>query len=212
MTADAAHVQLGAEEFQDIFGPWRPWRPREVVERFGTAPFPWWVAGGWAAEAGGAAPRPHEDIDVAVLARDLAAVREWLSDHHLWEAHRGWLRPLRPGAAPAADCEQFWVRRNAMSPWVLDVLLTPAEGDTWLFKRDDRIRLPLGGIGWFASDGVSYLRPELVLLFKAKLRRPKDEADLRSLVPRLDDGARLWLRDALALVHPGHPWSAALGG
>lgn len=117
MTGDAADVQLGVDEFRDLFGPWRPWRPREVLERFGTAPFRWWVAGGWAAEAGGAAPRP----------------------------------------------------------------------------------------------GVSYLRPELVLLFKAKLRRPKDEEDLRSLVPRLDEGARRWLQDALALAHPGHAWSAVLG-
>lgn len=210
--ADAPGEQLTAEELQDLYGPWRPWSPTQVLERFASAPFRWWVAGGWAAEAGGAAPRPHEDIDLAVLARDLTGLRERLADHHLWEAHQGALRPLRPGAPPAPGLEQFWVRRNATSPWVMDVLLTPADGEAWLFKRDERIRLPLDSIGWVAPDGVSYLRPEVMLLFKAKLRRPKDEADLRSLVPRLDERARQWLREALAVAHPGHPWSTLVGG
>ncbi|MGI8807782.1 MAG: nucleotidyltransferase domain-containing protein [Acidimicrobiales bacterium] len=159
MAEEPREERLSVEEFQDLYGPWCPWRPVEVLERFRSAPFRWWVAGGWAAEAGGASPRPHEDIDVAVLARDLPAVREWLADHHLWEAHQGGLRPLRPGTSPSPGCEQFWVRRNAMSPWVVDILLTRADGETWLFKRDERVRLPLAEVGWVAPDGVSYLRP-----------------------------------------------------
>lgn len=179
-----------------------------MLERFGAAPFPWWVAGGWAAEAGGAAPRPHEDTDLAVLRRDLDALRGWLADHHLWEAHDGSLRPLRPASDLSPGREQLWVRRNAASPWVVDVLLTPADGDTWIFKRDERIRLPLGRVGWVAPDRVRYLSPEVVLLFKAKGRRPKDDMDFRSLLPRLADDARRWLHDALAVAHPGHPWLA----
>jgi len=91
---------------------------------------------------------------------------------------------------------------------VADVLLTPVDRDMWVFKRDERVRLPLACVGWVAPDGVSYLQPEVVLLFKANARRPKDEADFRSLVLHLDEGACSWLRDALAVVHPGHPWLA----
>jgi hypothetical protein len=198
-------------ELQELYGPWRPWSPAEVLRRFHRAPFKWWVAGGWAAEAGGAAPRAHEDIDLAVLERDLPAVRHWLADHHLWEAHEGALRPLRPGAPLAPGRQQLWVRRNATSPWVVDLLLTPTDGESWVFKRNGTIRLPLESVGWVAPDGVSYLRPEVVLLFKAKLARPKDEADFRSLVPRLDDLAHRWLRDVLAVAHPGHAWLEQLG-
>lgn len=209
---DAPEDALTPGEFQDLYGPWQPWRPADVLERFGSAPFPWWVAGGWAAEAGGAAPRRHEDTDLVVLHRDLAAVRRHLADHHLWEAHAGSLRPLRPGRPLTPGCQQVWVRRNAMSPWVVDILLTPAEGGTWVFKRDDRIRVPIGAVGWVAPDGVPYLRPEVVLLFKARRPRPKDESDFSSLVPKLDDAARRWLADTLSVAHPGHRWSAALGG
>ena len=58
--------------------------------------------------------------------------------------------------------------------------------------------------------GVPHGRPETVLLFKAKAVRPKDEADLAAVLPRLDPEARRWLAAALALVQPGHPWLAAV--
>jgi len=46
----------------------------------------------------------------------------------------------------------------------------------------------------------------VVLLFKAKHRRPKDDADYATLSPHLTPAERAWLNNALALVHPGHPW------
>ena len=59
-------------------------------------------------------------------------------------------------------------------------------------------------------DGVPYQAPQVGLLFKAKLGRDKDEGDLSDCWPRLDDDARRWLREALELTSPGHPWSARL--
>ena len=56
------------------------------------------------------------------------------------------------------------------------------------------------------AEGIPYLAPEYVLLFKAKLDRDKDRADLDGVLPRLDDGRRRRLHALLARVHPGHPW------
>jgi len=56
------------------------------------------------------------------------------------------------------------------------------------------------------SDGIPYARPEVVLLFKAKASRPKDEVDFTTILPHLDSSRRAWLGDALMLVHPGHAW------
>ena len=50
------------------------------------------------------------------------------------------------------------------------------------------------------ADGVPYLRPELALLHKAHLDRPKDRADLA--VARLDSDARAWLVATLSQL--GH--------
>ncbi|HUY52034.1 MAG TPA: hypothetical protein VMV92_41095 [Streptosporangiaceae bacterium] len=50
------------------------------------------------------------------------------------------------------------------------------------------------------------LAPEIVLLFKAKAIRPKDEADFTGTVPPLATAQRAWLRRSLLRVRPDHPW------
>jgi len=46
----------------------------------------------------------------------------------------------------------------------------------------------------------------VVLLFKAKHSRPKDEADLAAVLPHLSRERRQLLADWIAQVHPGHFW------
>ena len=184
--------------------------PVELRMLFDGAPFKWWVAGGWALTAAGAPAREHEDVDIAILARDLASAREWLAGYHLWEASSGSLRPLRAHDTLTDGCEQLWLRRDAMSPWLVDILLSPADGEEWLFKRNYKIRRPLSEIGRVGMDGVTYLRPEIVLLFKARLLREKDEADFSAVAPSFDAEARRWLEAGLAITHPGHHWLARL--
>jgi hypothetical protein len=87
-----------------------------------------------------------------------------------------------------------------------DVFREPHDGDTWICRRDPSIRRPYAEIVRTTADGVPYEVPEVVLLFKAKHRRPKDEADLATVLPLLDGAAREWLLRALERVHPGHPW------
>jgi hypothetical protein len=56
-------------------------------------------------------------------------------------------------------------------------------------------------------NGIPYLAPEIVLLFKAKhAARDKDAADFARALPLLDAQRRQWLADALRIVHPGHDW------
>lgn len=201
---------LSHEESESLYGPWVGTSPVETMAELAGADFPWWVSGGWALDAATGTSRPHGDTDVVVLRDDLPALRERLAGYHLWEPLDGALRPLRPGDDLTEGCEQLWVRRDAGSPWVWDVLLTETDGGDWLCKRDRSIRLPLDAIGWI-HDGVPYLRPEIVLLFKAKHLRAKDLDDFERTLPHLDPAARSWLAEGLRVVHPGHPWLASLG-
>lgn len=50
----------------------------------------------------------------------------------------------------------------------------------------------------------------VVLLFKAKNTRDKDEADFTGVLPLLSRAERGWLDAALGLTHPDHPWRARL--
>jgi hypothetical protein len=65
-----------------------------------------------------------------------------------------------------------------------------AAGDRWVFRRDGRIGGPLAAFGRRDADGVPYVAPEAQLLFKAKNRLPKDEADFAAALPRMDKAAR----------------------
>jgi hypothetical protein len=58
--------------------------------------------------------------------------------------------------------------------------------------------------------GVPYLAPEIQLLYKAKNHRPKDDADFDAAVGLLSATQRRWLREALAVHHPGDPWIGRL--
>ncbi|GLZ35549.1 hypothetical protein Lesp02_77360 [Lentzea sp. NBRC 105346] len=78
--------------------------------------------------------------------------------------------------------------------------------DIWLhdtvFPPDPSVVLPLDDVT-FTSDGVRYLRPEYVLVYKAA---QKTTTDLESTLPWLHADARARLVTLLDRVHPGHPW------
>jgi hypothetical protein len=108
---------------------------------------------------------------------------------------------------PAFDVmQQTWVREPDTGVYRLDIFREPHDGDTWICRRDETIRLPYAQIIETTPDGLPYLVPEIVLLFKAKHGRPKDEADFAGVLPLLSPARRTWLADALVRVHPGHRW------
>jgi len=207
-----APPELGFEDFQRIYGPIRALSPVEAGVLFDGAPFRWWVAGGWSTELGFAPRRFHEDLEVAVPRRVVPALREWLHDYHLWDTHEAALRFLAPGVDIPIDHEQIWLRRDGHSPWLMDLMLTPVEGETWFYKRDRRVSRPLDAVVRVGADGVPYQRPEITLLFKARRRWEKDEADFAAVIPTLEPSDRDWLRDSIALTEPArHPWLERLG-
>jgi hypothetical protein len=62
-----------------------------------------------------------------------------------------------------------------------------------------------------SRDGIPYLCPEIVLLYKASERSPKNEAaDFALARARLSDAAASWLACALETCHPQHPWLSHL--
>ncbi|MGH3447566.1 MAG: nucleotidyltransferase domain-containing protein [Nocardioidaceae bacterium] len=198
-------------DFQRLYGPWAAFDPAEAMEFFNRTGITWWVAGGWAIQAFTGVGREHEDIDVCIFRRDLPLLRQAVGDAwHLWSAGAGMLRPVSEQfPEPHEESDQVWLRRHALAPWRADVPLNPDRAGDWVSRRDPDFSAPLEEVT-FAMDGVRYLKPEIVLAFKAKLARPKDEQDFAVAAPMLDDRARGWLADYLRRVEPGHPWSQRL--
>ena len=88
--------------------------------------------------------------------------------------------------------------------------LNQGEGGIWISRRDPRIRLHVRQLAERSPEGVPIVVPEVQLLYKAAHSADKNEHDFSLAVPRLSEGRRRWLRDALELVHPGHRWIQAL--
>jgi hypothetical protein len=197
------------EEFYRWYGEWAAVTPADAASLMRGSGVPWWVVGGWAIDAFTGVPREHEDIDVGFFRSDLAAVLAHLNrELCVWSNLSGTIRPLPAPDALQDGARQLWVRRDARSPWLLDLAMTAHDGDTWISPRDERVRLPFAQATFLADDGVRYLAPELVLFMKALVARPKDDADLERVLPRLSQAARDRLRAWLELVHPGHRWLA----
>jgi hypothetical protein len=196
--------------FQRLYGPWEHYPPARARELFEPIGIDWWIAGGYAIEAFTQVPRPHEDIDVSIFRCDVPALRTALEGRmHIWSAGDG-LRPVDDDHPEPRDvADQVWLREHALSPWRVDVVLNPDRDGRWVSRRDPEFDAPLDEVTW-AGDGVRYLRPEIVLSFKARLARPKDERDFAVTLPMLDDAARTWLADYLARKEPDHPWRQQL--
>ncbi len=186
---------------------WAPWTPREATERLAGVVADWAVVGGWAIDLYlGRQTREHEDLEIAIPRSQFPVMRRALAQFALHAVGDGEVRLLPPGEETPREKHQNWVLDVAAQAWRMDVMLEPGDAETWVFRRDERITAPRSRMIARTADGAPYLRPEGALLYKAKGQRRKDEADLASVLPALDDDARAWLREALALAHPGHAW------
>jgi hypothetical protein len=198
------------EPFDPDVSRWDAWHPAEVARRLADIGAPWAVIAGWSLDLfRGEQTREHEDLEIGIPQTDFAAVRGRLADFELYALVDG--KAVVATQEALAAGHQTWVREPATRIWRLDVIREPWDGDTWICRRDPRLRLPREELIAHTADGIPYQRPEIALLFKAKRTRDKDRVDFDSVLPLLDDDARSWLRNALELVHPGHEWLAALG-
>ena len=209
----AATPQLAPEQFDRWYGRWEPLDPTTIAPFMEGFDRPWWIIGGWSIEAFTGVARPHEDIDISILAGDADAFRLFLGDRWTpWNVDEGWFRPFDHRFAELRPDSQVWVRRDAESPWVLDVPLTPDTGGRWTNKRHLAHTEELADVTWVAPDGLRYARPEVTLMFKAAQLREKDRRDAEVALPRLDAAARRWLSDTVARLDPDHPWVEELRG
>jgi hypothetical protein len=189
--------------------PWDAWSPFEVTQRLSGVDAPWCVAAGWALDLFRGAPsRAHEDLEIAVPVGRFDVIRAALADFDVEVVGSGHRWPLDSTAFEVMT--QTWVREPDSGVYRLDIFREPHDGETWICRRDESIRLPYDQIILTSPDGVPYLVPEIVLLFKAKHSRPKDQKDFSGVLPLLSAERRAWLTAALTRVHPGHPWIAAL--
>jgi hypothetical protein len=179
-----------------------------IRTRMSIYPRPWWIAGGWAIDLHlGQPQRPHKDVDIAVLRRDQAELQSCFSAWSLHKVVNGALEPWLTNETLQLPIHEVHAQHADEQ---LEFLFNEADGDTWLFRRNLCISMPLNCLSRCTSEGISYLCPEVVLLYKAKNPREHDIEDFERVRGMLNARAKRWLADALTICHPGHEWTSRL--
>jgi hypothetical protein len=168
---------------------------------------PWFVAGGWALDLFlGAVSRDHADLEIALFREDQRALRRQLARWEFEKVAGGHRVPWSVDEWLIPPVHEVHASAGTGSSGGLEFLLNEREGDQWVYRRNAAVRCPANDIGLRSSGGVPFLRPEIVLLYKAKAPRPVDEQDFEAVRRGLEAPSRAWLRAALELCHPGHHW------
>lgn len=170
----------------------------------------WGIAGGWALDLHlGKQSRPHDDIDVLLPLADYGSVYARLAaDWELHLAEKGRLTRLGPADRLTEETD-IWARRDSYSPWAFQLMLIDVADGWWTYRRERSVRRPAAELFLRSEGGIPYLRPEIQLLYKggSVSVRDKDQKDLETMLPSLNEGERAWLRDALRSQFPqGHEW------
>jgi hypothetical protein len=193
-----------------------PFEPLGIQSLLSSAPFRWWITGGWALDLfAGERSRPHFDIDVAIARRDQALAQRHF---HVWDfqyAVPGTSDPVlfkswQVGQILGFEIHGSWARETPDSPWRFEFLLHEIDQDVWSFRYCLNVQHPLKCVGGCTSDSFPYLQPEIALLYKAARLRQVDEQDFLRVLPLLTTQRRVQLAQDILQFSPEHPWIALL--
>jgi len=171
----------------------------------------WFVVGGWAIDLFlGHQSRAHKDLEIGISRSNQTDLKSYLRSRKFMKVAEGELSPWIDGEWLESPVHEIHARSEQEQPYEVEILLQNETERQWIFRRNASIRADKSSIVLSSADGVPYLSPEIVLLYKAKQPRDKDEADFASVRDRLGHERRLWLRAAVETCHPGHSWLAQL--
>lgn len=191
-------------------------KPLKVAVLLADFERPWFIAGGWAIDLClGRMTRAHKDIEIAILRDDQHAIRKHLTG---WEFRKvlprtgGRMEPWHEGEWLAMPVHEIHAHSESGDPSALEILLDESSEEQWRFRRSLEVTRPLSMIGMRSDEGVPFLSPEIVLLYKATSLRIQDHdrADFENARPFLGGERLHWLRQAIERYRPGHPWLADL--
>lgn len=185
-----------------------------VVDTLRAFPVPWYVASGWAIDLFlERVTRCHYDVDVVVAREDQLLLQQYLAerDWHFATYLKGKVGPWPLHMRLELPRHQVHAHKQEV---MIDILFTDMAHGVWRYRRDPSIIQTVERITQTTADGVQFLAPELVLLFKStntgQRSRPQDQADFATVSPHLTSVQRAWLRWALLATEPQHPWITLL--
>lgn len=166
----------------------------------------WFIAGGWAIDLFlGKQTRAHDDVEIAMFRRDQLALQKYLCNWNLKKVESGAFSAWRQNEfleLPVHEIHCF----NENEERFLEILLNESDGEQWIFRRNFAVTKPIRELFSTTDSGMNFLRPEVVLLYKSKNPRAKDERDFQKALKHLDSESKEWLKNALSICYSEHRW------
>jgi hypothetical protein len=160
--------------FRPSVYPWDAWRPEEVARGLRGVDLPWYVAAGWSIDLFlGGERREHEDLEIAAPAARFAELAAALPGLEFFAINDRLAYSIEHEPEALEGSHQTWGLDRSAGVWRIDVFREPADGETWICRRDESIRLSGGEHIERTTEGLPYARPELTLLFKESTRGPR---------------------------------------
>ena len=209
--------------------------PEKLKDFMAESNFPWAVCGGFALDLFlGRNIRPHGDIDLCLLEKDREAAKEYALGNG-WRVYefRGWgkVRPLGwgmpsdPGrnlmcVGDGCDLVKFYpceeegmlyhqfLHTGMKEFHYLEFLFNSTDGADLVLDQRSGVRRELSK-AFLLRDGIPYLAPEIVLLYKASnSENPAYQLDFDETYPALNQEQKIWFLRGMNLLYPqGHPWA-----
>ena len=126
-----------------------PYHPRDILSLLGSAPFQWWIAGGWSFDLFlGRQTRDHFDVDIAISRDDQLLAQHYLKTWDFWSTRRHEngdiiLRAWELGETLGYEYPGVWARETTHSPWRFEFLFHEIREQTWAFRYDENIQRPM---------------------------------------------------------------------
>ncbi|MFC7063651.1 nucleotidyltransferase domain-containing protein [Halobacillus seohaensis] len=164
----------------------------------------WMIAGGWAIDLHiGEETRDHDDIEIAIFREDLPQLVQLLQGWETFITNHAQLVKWDVNEPLDAHIHEIHAYQEEEK---LEILLNDKSKGSWIFRRDEHTTFPLSNMNLRSEQGIPYLNPEIVLLYKANKTREKDRADFAYVFPHLNEHQKEWLKQALIQHQPNHPW------
>lgn len=180
---------------------------------------PWLVAGGWAIDLYlGRSTRPHKDVDIAIFRQDQLRLQGYLEGWGLYIAESGKLQRWQPGEYIELPLHGIWAYAPGREPERLvdptiedypdlEFLFNERSETDWLFRKDLSIKRALT-VALMQRNGIPFLAPEIVLLYKSSGMRATDIDDFLLTKEAMSEEQLAWLRKAIERGGSQHPWLA----
>lgn len=170
---------------------------KKSMDKFG---FPWFVAGDWAIDLFlKRETRTHQGIEIGIYRKQQMKLYRHFEKNKKWYIDN----TSRIGKVVKKEWNKEYLRLPIHDVYIayddleMKVVLHEKDEDHWLYTANPEIRLEESRAILVAENGIPYLCPEIVSLYKTRDMGDVDLEDIANALGKMNEAQRKWLIDSI---------------